>query len=1791
MLSLVKIRIKYIIRHPLLLFFTYILIPAVIMIAGIYVISDKSPKELETYEKVVFKDFNQRFSNDSYPTLKDKYYLNFTAFIADSEETCKKIENILISKNIKLIKDKNISYTICSTTESKLDNITVNIIKIQKNDDKYKVDLRCGGGNTTEFINKYFHTDFYKGIINYLDIHDKPFIDNLDHFTFYLREDLDGNVITDAFYASKEDYSKKIDKLKIFFELQSLISSILIELEGKSSQASKDFTMKFGYNKYPDSYRVNDAGEYLGPCAISLLATLEFALICYNVNMRMIDEKEHKLNILLERQGISKFKYMLSWFFTHFSVSLISIVAFSLLLAGVTYKHAYLSVINIILYDFSLFSVCVFFSVCIKTVKTGATAIKFYNFCSLFLGFVLVSPETLKVTKVVFSFIPHVNFFNVYYTTFCLGDFENLNFELLFLRAAKTGYFEGIMMYVVDSIFYFGLAIFIQSYKDSGLSFCSYMLSFCKKVSRNADILRPINQVEILKGEEEPLYEKHFQELSQLNKQKLDQNQCLKLVNVSKSFDEVKAVKCFNGELFSNEIFCLLGHNGAGKTTTISMISGIYDPDEGDIYLNGRSLVTDKKYLYQNIGLCQQEDIFFDYLTVEEHLAYMSQIKGSQINRQEIEELITKIDLLPKKKSLCSTLSGGQKRKLCIALALIGNSRIVLLDEPTSGMDVMARRSLWEFLKNYKKDKIILLTTHFLDEAEYLGDRIGIMTDGEYICCGSSSFLKSKYPCGFNINLLVNSDIFNENYKVQLFNEILKYEPKAEIKVASKGIFSINILPNNKNINQIFDYIENSKKDFGIEDFTVASTSLEDVFLKLNNKATFGDQKYSEKKEFSDELNNFMPRKTNFCVQLCAEICRSFYPLIRNKTLFFFELLSGVGFVYVYILFFSDTFTGFWKKTLNNIEVLNAHKIYINGIDKEFFKNSDVYNTYGTYITLSQFDDSSNDIEEFMDNAYKNSFVNIAKGSLCVKKEQGKSNYEVYNTETSNGLYGYLYANTMLFFSAFLQKEYDIKATIFYEMVYNPFSANVGSIISDLMGMYSLLAVCIINFFGLVLFLGGLMLEKIKEKRTNIKHLLYLSGSNIFSYWVGFFIVDYIKLAIFAVLLIIPIYKVSNVATFFGLDMLIINLSSLSFIYFISFFCSKDDEGAKILFLFVIGFIIVVILYFVVWRPDSEDIFPLLFDAYKPTIFDFTPVTSMVLSFIRLMASFTLFEEFDKFNEGEKQDDIGGLKRPEVYLLTSFISQIINVVVYTLLLAFAESGLLGKLIHAMEIGMYGENDLKTAPLAPIAPKISDNINNTIEDYSINNVESPLINNAQKSIPLSNSNVINTSSNQYKMNAYPNQYNPNQYNLNQYNNNQYNLNQYNQVQNFQNQYNQVQNASNYHQSLDFNFNGENLKGDPLQNPYVLQEIQKVYSEKELSSRVINVTKTFYPCCACCRRGKVRAINHLHLGLEPNEKFGLLGFNGSGKTTTFRAITNEILFDSGSINLFGYDTKKQFDQIRTIIGYCPQINPLFDFMRVRELIHFYSKLKTCNETPEEICEKFGLKKYINTYTINLSGGNKRKLTFAIAMMNKPTLLLLDEPSTGVDPESRRVMWRNINELSNSGHKYNMILTTHSMEEAEILCDTVSWFKAGNFITLGNPEKLKIKFSAGYKMHIKFDSNKLAYQNINDINKTFEQICTMVDGFNKPVVSKFILSNQNFEPYLISLMHVVQKIRDKVKKISLYLIGKDYSFELVIQIINDKKKDLFCEILNLKNTDDTVDELTISMQSLENILTALD
>ena len=1730
MLPLISIRSKYLYRHPCLLFWSYMFLPGIIFLLSLSIIRLGSSRRLPLKPKVepYLSDedyfFSQEINNTKverdYTSLK-KIMKNMTV-IVNEEGRCIDVTNF--------IKEETNFTVNCTYNPRNYSNDSIYLIKINKEENKYKIRMseRDKGG----FVN-----------------------------TLFKRSDLDQDEMTNIFIVANETRNESIlvdERFKSFWEMQSFFAKLLIKLNGK--EIKNDFKMSFGFNAYPPHYRYTDLNGYGTISFLAFMLSLQFSLIGYNINMRMIDEKENKLNILLERQGISKFQYFLSWLVTFYSLFSFSLLSYGMFLY-LSVKNRHLLLFTTMgLYSFCLFSACVFFTTIIKSTKTGTTAVKFFNFGSLLLGFVIILQKTAYRTKILFALIPQINIFLSLNAIFYYDNFDEMSWTKLWIKAGRVSYMESTLMFIFEIVLYLGLTLIIQSYNDSGLEFWDYIKSFIFNVSRNTDNINHIqDEAEKLNIKN---FETHHQELSNKNRQQKEQNTCLKIINCSKYFDDLKAVDDFNGELFSNEIFCLLGHNGAGKTTLVNMISGIYDPNQGDILYNGKSFVTNKKYLYENIGLCQQENIFFDYLTVQEHLEYMCEIKGSKVNRKEIMDLIKKIDLYPKREALCGTLSGGNKRKLCIALALIGGSHIILLDEPTSGMDIMARRKLWEFLKNYKKDKTILLTTHFLDEAEYLGDRIGIMSDGKYLCSGTSSFLKSKYPCGFNLNLLINEDIFNEEYKNKIFSGVKKYEPKAEIRVASKGTFCINISSNNKKIKELFDFIESIKDECGIRDYTVSSTSLEDVFLKINNKAVTNDMKYikrtisyknskeiklgvEEDKDKDEILINKKKTKfelniktSSFCQQFKASIKRGIFPLVRNKILFVLELLSGLGFVYIFIFFFSDFIINATHRTLSLPDVLAENDIfyYQENLPNNFFTNSMAYNLKEG-IKLNKLDQKPKDIIDLSNQSFDKALINIAKSGLYVDGSNPDL-LQVYSTEIDQGLNGYMYANTMLFVSSFLKNYYDIDAAILYEIEVNIFSD--GGVTESFLNLFKdfvvLLIVCLIALFGFVIFLGGLMFEKIKEQRLNIKHLLYLSGNNFWSYWLGFYVVDFIKLIFYNIFLMIPIFYVSNVALYFSVDIIAISLSSLSFIYFISFFCTKEDEGAKVLFVFVFGFLISIAGLVVVFQSKLLRYFSSFTQLYKLNIFDLTPVTSMGLSFSRIIISNSFWEAADKavilindiFDVDLEWESISGFYRPKYYLYTSFIAQAVNFVFYTLLLIFAESGVLTKLIHGFQMFLFSMKKEYVFSKEKAADEFISN-NNIVEPI-IDSVETPKKKRRVYNIELSDDETENKKKEKDK------------------------------------------------------------DKDPLlDNPYIKKEKDKVMDKtKELTTKIRGIRKTFFNFC-----GKnVRAVNNLYLGLEPNEKFGLLGFNGSGKTTTFKAIINEILIDRGSINLFGYDNQKQFQNIRTMIGYCPQINPLFDFMKVKEIIKYYLDLKTVNETVESICDKFGLSKYLETYTINLSGGNKRKLTFAIAMMNRPSLLLLDEPSTGVDPESRRVMWRNINDLSNSGHIYNMILTTHSIEEAEILCDNVSWLKAGNFVCVGNPEELKVEFSEGYKLHIKFDDREINNEKINekieDLMKNIKELAFGVDAFEN-----IILENKNVcvENYLNALIKILINIKDKTKKIEINDIRKDMSFELGLEIIKEKQKDLFIEILNLKNVNKQISELSITMQSLENILTSLN
>lgn len=393
---------------------------------------------------------------------------------------------------------------------------------------------------------------------------------------------------------------------------------------------------------------------------------------------------------------------------------------------------------------------------------------------------------------------------------------------------------------------------------------------------------------------------------------------------------------------------------------------------------------------------------------------------------------------------------------------------------------------------------------------------------------------------------------------------------------------------------------------------------------------------------------------------------------------------------------------------------------------------------------------------------------------------------------------------------------------------------------------------------------------------------------------------------------------------------------------------------------------------------------------------------------------------------------------------------------------------------------------------------------------------------------------------------------------------------------------------------------------LSNSYISQEREKLNNpgmNSNLTVKIKDLVKTYTNCLGCGRKNTL-AVNDLSLGLEPNEKFGLMGFNGSGKTTTFKSITDEICYDQGDIKLFDLDTTKDFGKIRRDMGYCPQSNALFDYLTVKETFEFYMslKLKKGKDQIGHLLKKFGLDKFKNTICTNLSGGNKRKLNFAIALMNNPRVILLDEPSTGVDPESRRMMWKNINDIPKFTPQYNMILSTHSMEEAEILCDTIGWMKNGNFVCIGNPEKLKLLFSQGYYLHVKYRKPGMEilenYQIFNKekIKRNFSEFSRNVENFS---IDEIIRNLESYPDsfaenvfYLEKLENTVMKVKTNCEKITIGKIDVDNpgEFEVIINVDPNLQGILFSTLLNLKIIDYDIQEINLNMQSLENILTGL-
>ena len=218
----------------------------------------------------------------------------------------------------------------------------------------------------------------------------------------------------------------------------------------------------------------------------------------------------------------------------------------------------------------------------------------------------------------------------------------------------------------------------------------------------------------------------------------------IQITNLTKKYKEKIAVNNINLTIKEGELFALLGTNGAGKTTTIKMLSTLILPTEGEIKIAGYDIAKDSVKIKEIVNVSPQETAIAPNLTVKENLDFMAGVYKIKNKNEKIDKLVKTFKLQEVLKQKAKTLSGGWQRKLSIAISLINDPKVLFLDEPTLGLDVLARRELWAVIESLKGKITIILTTHYMEEAESLSDRVGIMDKGNLITVGTVKELMQK---------------------------------------------------------------------------------------------------------------------------------------------------------------------------------------------------------------------------------------------------------------------------------------------------------------------------------------------------------------------------------------------------------------------------------------------------------------------------------------------------------------------------------------------------------------------------------------------------------------------------------------------------------------------------------------------------------------------------------------------------------------------------------------------------------------------------------------------------------------------------------------------------------------------------------------------------------------------------------------------------------------------------------------------------------------------------------------
>ncbi|KPI94545.1 ATP-binding cassette sub-family A member 3 [Papilio xuthus] len=306
----------------------------------------------------------------------------------------------------------------------------------------------------------------------------------------------------------------------------------------------------------------------------------------------------------------------------------------------------------------------------------------------------------------------------------------------------------------------------------------------------------------------------------------------IRIDNVTKVFGKNVVLSNVSLDIYKGEITVLLGHNGAGKTTLMNIITGMFSASSGKVYVEGLDTATQQDEVRKTLGLCPQHNLFFPDLTVLEHIMFFTMLKGYsyQEAKAECKQLLEKLGLYEKASSRSAQLSGGMRRRLQLGCALAGGARVLVLDEPTSGLDVETRRELWDLLLSLRGSRTVLLTTHFMEEADALGDRVAALHLGRLRCHATTMHLKRALGTGYRLSFTT----IGIPKEAAITSTVQSVVGDASMREQSLNSVTYNLpAKDTSRFPQLFAELESKRSELAIDSIGVGISTLEEVFLKL----------------------------------------------------------------------------------------------------------------------------------------------------------------------------------------------------------------------------------------------------------------------------------------------------------------------------------------------------------------------------------------------------------------------------------------------------------------------------------------------------------------------------------------------------------------------------------------------------------------------------------------------------------------------------------------------------------------------------------------------------------------------------------------------------------------------------------------------------------------------------------------------------------------------------------------------------------------------------------------------